>query len=152
MSGESKGGNDILIAGTAAPGCTVINDMWGDGLKGGQDQFVLKDAASMTVGSHNTIEDFSQSQHEVKFVDVANQYAIRGVRVSRTSVLDTVEQTRDYRSRNLPATASALPLSEYNTSTIRRRRHVQMAAHERNYTSFRTLQSSVVARWPCILL
>ena len=32
LSGASEGGNDILIAGTAAPGCTVVNEMWGDGL------------------------------------------------------------------------------------------------------------------------
>ena len=67
MSGSAKGGNDILYAGSAAPGCTVINDMWGDGqlsdfAQGGKDQFIFKDDGSMTVGTQNTIHDFSQSQ------------------------------------------------------------------------------------------
>ena len=69
LSGSSQGGNDTLIAGSAAPGITVSNDMWGDGqlsdaAQGGKDLFVFRDAGSMTVGTHNTIEDFSQSQQD----------------------------------------------------------------------------------------
>jgi hypothetical protein len=77
MSGSSRGGNDILIAGTAAPGCSITNDMWGDGrlsdtAQGGKDQFVFRDAGSMTVGTHNTIEDFNQSQQDkIEFSGVA---------------------------------------------------------------------------------
>jgi hypothetical protein len=77
MSGSAKGGDDTLQAGTAAPGCMVINDMWGDGqlsgcAKGGTDLFVFKDNGSMTVGTHNTIEDFSQSQQDkIQFSGVA---------------------------------------------------------------------------------
>lgn len=67
MSGAATGGNDILYAGNAAPGCTVINDMWGDGqlsdfAEGGQDLFIFKDDGPMTVGTQNTIHDFSQDQ------------------------------------------------------------------------------------------
>ncbi|MER8518727.1 hypothetical protein NKH56_04825 [Mesorhizobium sp. M1076] len=67
MSGSALGGNDTLYAGSAAPGCTVINDMWGDGqlselAQGGRDQFIFKDDGSMTVGTQNTIYDFSQTQ------------------------------------------------------------------------------------------
>ncbi|MER9019396.1 hypothetical protein [Mesorhizobium sp. M0898] len=69
MSGSARGGNDTLYAGTAAPGCTVINDMWGDGqlselAQGGRDQFIFKDDVSMTVGTQNTIYDFSQTQDD----------------------------------------------------------------------------------------
>jgi hypothetical protein len=51
--------------------------MWGDGLLsgcavGGADQFVFKDDGLMTVGTQNTIEDFSQIQHDqIEFIDVA---------------------------------------------------------------------------------
>ena len=66
LSGFAKGGSDTLFAGTAAPGSTVSNDMWGDGqlsgcARGGADLFVFKDSGSMTVGTQNTIEDFSQN-------------------------------------------------------------------------------------------
>ncbi len=90
LSDASKGGNDILIAGIAATDGTVINDMWGDGLlsggaQGGQDQFVFKDAASMTVGTHNTIEDFSQSQHDqIKFVDVADVHSFNDLVIAQS--------------------------------------------------------------------
>ncbi|TIU79289.1 MAG: hypothetical protein E5W13_07900 [Mesorhizobium sp.] len=67
MSDAATGGNDILYAGNAAPGCTVINDMWGDGqlsdlAEGGQDLFIFEDDGPMTVGTQNTIHDFSQDQ------------------------------------------------------------------------------------------
>jgi len=77
LSGSSMGGRDILYAGTAAAGGTVSNEMWGDGLlsgraNGGSDQFVFKDDGLMTVGTQNTIEDFSQNQHDqIRFIDVA---------------------------------------------------------------------------------
>ena len=79
LSGSAKGGNDILTAGTASAVGTVHNDMWGDGplsdsAQGGADQFVFKDnvAAGQTVGTQNTIEDFSQSQHDtIEFSQVA---------------------------------------------------------------------------------
>jgi hypothetical protein len=77
LSDCSKGGNDVLYAGTAAAGGTVNNVMWGDGFlsggaEGGKDQFVFRDDGLMTVGTQNTIEDFSQSQHDqIKFIDVA---------------------------------------------------------------------------------
>jgi hypothetical protein len=63
-----------LIAGTAPSFFgSVFNDMWGDGplfgnATGGQSTFIFKDdvvAGGRTVGTHNTIEDFSQSQHDV---------------------------------------------------------------------------------------
>jgi hypothetical protein len=93
--GASKGGNDILIAGTAAPGSTVTNDMWGDGplagdAQGGQDQFVFKDAASMTVGTQNAIADFSQSQHDqIKFVDVAGVQSFNDLIITQSGT-DTI--------------------------------------------------------------
>jgi hypothetical protein len=95
LSGSSEGGNDILIAGTAAPGCTITNDMWGDGqlsdtAQGGKDQFVFRDAGSMTVGTQNTIEDFSQSQHDqIKFVDVADVHSFNDLVIAQ-SATDTV--------------------------------------------------------------
>jgi hypothetical protein len=95
LSGASNGGNDVLIAGTAAPGSMVTNDMWGDGLlsdgaQGGQDQFVFQDTASMTVGTHNTIEDFSQSQHDqIKFVDVAGVQSFADLIITQSST-DTI--------------------------------------------------------------
>jgi hypothetical protein len=69
MSGSAKGGNDTLFAGTAIAGSTVNNQMWGDGqlterARGGADLFVFKDVGSMTVGTNNTIEDFSQCQQD----------------------------------------------------------------------------------------
>jgi hypothetical protein len=66
-----------LFAGPAAPGDSVNNDMWGDGqlsdrAQGGADMFVFKDVGSMTVGTFNTIEDFSQSQQDkIEFSGVA---------------------------------------------------------------------------------
>jgi hypothetical protein len=78
IADSAKGGNDTLFAGTAAPGGTVINDMWGDGrssgpVQGGADLFVFEDNGQMTVGTHNTIEDFSQSQHDkIEFSGVAS--------------------------------------------------------------------------------
>jgi Ca2+-binding RTX toxin-like protein len=77
LSGFAKGSDDTLIAGTAAPGSTVSNDMWGDGqlsdlAQGGADLFLFKDAGSMTVGTNNTIEDFSQRQQDkIEFSGVA---------------------------------------------------------------------------------
>jgi len=43
--------------------------MWGDGqlsdfAQGGTDLFVFKDDGPMTVGTHNTIQDFSQIQDD----------------------------------------------------------------------------------------
>ena len=78
--GSTHGGNDTLVAGTATAGSTVVNDMWGDAqfmsasATAGRDTFVFKDnlAAGQTVGMHNTIEDFNQSQHDViEFIGVA---------------------------------------------------------------------------------
>lgn len=77
MSGSAKGGDDTLFAGTAAPGGTVINDMWGDGqlsggAQGGKDLFVFKD----NDGANNTIEDFSQSQQDkIEFSGVASVHS-----------------------------------------------------------------------------
>lgn len=73
MFDTARGGNDILIAGTAIAGSTVTNLMWGDAavMSGsaiaGQDTFVFKDnlAAGQTVGIFNFVEDFSQTQHDV---------------------------------------------------------------------------------------
>ena len=69
MSGSAQGGNDTLHAGTAAPSGAVNNDMWGDGqlndcAEGGRDVFVFADRGPMTVGTHNIIHDFSQSQDD----------------------------------------------------------------------------------------
>ena len=95
MSGSAKGGDDTLFAGTAAPGGTVINDMWGDGqlsggAQGGKDLFVFNDNGSMTVGTNNTIEDFSQSQHDqIKFVDVADVHSFNDLVIAQSGT-DTV--------------------------------------------------------------
>jgi hypothetical protein len=83
LSGFSHGGNDILYAGTAVTGSTVINDIWGDGQlsghsRGGSDQFVFRDNGTMTVGIHNTIEDFSQHQHDrIEFSGIAGVHSFR---------------------------------------------------------------------------
>ena len=95
MSGSAKGGDDTLFAGTTVPGGTVNNVMWGDGqlsggAQGGKDLFVFKDNGSMTVGTINTIEDFSQSQHDqIKFVDVADVHSFNDLVIAQ-SATDTV--------------------------------------------------------------
>ena len=95
LSGWSKGGKDILYAGTAAAGGTVNNVMWGDGLlsgraEGGKDQFVFKDDGLMTVGTQNTIEDFSQRQHDqIKFIDVAGVQSFNDLVITQSGT-DTV--------------------------------------------------------------
>jgi hypothetical protein len=95
LSGSSKGGQDILYAGTAAAGGTVSNEMWGDGLllsgaEGDKDQFVFKDDGLMTVGTQNTIEDFSQSQHDqIKFIDVAGVQSFNDLVITQSGT-DTV--------------------------------------------------------------
>lgn len=95
LSGSSKGGNDTLYAGTTAPDGTVSNDMWGDGLllngaRGGRDQFVFKDNGLMTVGTQNTIEDFSQSQHDqIVFSNVAGVHSFNDLVITQTGP-DTV--------------------------------------------------------------
>jgi hypothetical protein len=81
MFDTTKGGDDVLIAGTASMGGTVINDMWGDArdtfsetAKGGADTFMFIDDGNSgaTVGTQNTIHDFSQSQHDkIAFIGVA---------------------------------------------------------------------------------
>ena len=51
--------------------------MWGDGqlsgcAHGGKDLFVFKDEGSLTVGTNNTIEDFSHRQgDQIEFSNVA---------------------------------------------------------------------------------
>jgi hypothetical protein len=95
LSGSSTGGRDILHAGTAAAGGTVSNEMWGDGLlsgraEGGKDQFVFKDDGLMTVGTQNTIEDFSQRQHDqIKFIDVAGVQSFNDLVITQSGT-DTV--------------------------------------------------------------
>jgi hypothetical protein len=95
LSNSSKGGEDILYAGTAADGGTVSNEMWGDGLllggaEGGKDQFVFRDDGLMTVGTQNTIEDFSQSQHDqIKFIDVTGVQSFNDLVISQSGA-DTV--------------------------------------------------------------
>jgi hypothetical protein len=79
MLDTTKGGNDVLIAGTASLGGTVNNEMWGDAqtflsetAKGGADLFMFQDNDGATVGIHNTIYDFSQTQHDqIAFIGVA---------------------------------------------------------------------------------
>jgi hypothetical protein len=79
MLDTTKGGNDVLIAGTASMGGSVSNDMWGDArdtfsetAKGGADTFVFSDHDGATVGTDNHIHDFSQSQHDIiGFIGVA---------------------------------------------------------------------------------
>jgi hypothetical protein len=95
MSGSAKGGDDTLFAGTAAPGGTVINDMWGDGqlsggAQGGKDLFVFKDNSSMTVGTNNTIEDFSQSQQDkIEFSGVASLHSFADLTITQSGT-DTI--------------------------------------------------------------
>jgi hypothetical protein len=99
MSGSAKGGDDTLFAGTTVPDddeiTAVINDMWGDGqlsggAQGGKDLFVFKDNGSMTVGTNNTIEDFSQGQDDqIKFVDVAGVHSFNDLVIVQSGT-DTV--------------------------------------------------------------
>jgi hypothetical protein len=95
MSGSAKGGDDTLIAGTAAPESMVSNDMWGDGqlsdgAQGGTDLFVFKDAGSMTVGTQNTVEDFSQNQQDkIEFSGVAGVQSFSDL-VITSSGTDTI--------------------------------------------------------------
>jgi hypothetical protein len=92
---RSTGGRDILYAGTAAAGGTVSNVMWGDGrlsgrAEGGKDQFVFRDGGLMTVGTQNTIEDFSQRQHDqIKFIDVADVQSFSDLVITQSGT-DTV--------------------------------------------------------------
>jgi peptidase M10/serralysin-like protein len=77
LSGSARGGNDTLFAGTAVAGSADNNEMWGDeqlsgSARGGADLFVFKDEGSATVGTRNTIEDFSQGQQDkIEFSGVA---------------------------------------------------------------------------------
>jgi len=72
MSGNAKGGNNVLIAGDADASASVRNDMWGDAQTmlgtaiGGKDTFEFVDniVQGGTVGTKNYIEDFSQHQHD----------------------------------------------------------------------------------------
>ena len=95
MSGSAKGGDDTLFAGTTAPGGTVSNVMWGDGqlsdrAQGGEDLFVFKDVGSMTVGTQNTIEDFSQSQQDkIEFSGVAGVQSFDDLVIAQSGT-DTV--------------------------------------------------------------
>ena len=60
------------------------------GAKGGKDQFVFKDDGLMTVGTHNTIEDFSQGQHDqIKFIDVAGVESFNDLVIAQSGT-DTV--------------------------------------------------------------
>ena len=70
--------------------------MWGNGqiqpgstVTLGLDTFVFKDnlAAGQTVGTHNTIEDFSQSQH-----DVIQFSCVAGVKSFADLAFDTMTQ------------------------------------------------------------
>jgi GMP synthase PP-ATPase subunit len=69
--------------------------MWGDGLllsraNGDKDQFVFKDDGLMTVGTQNTIEDFSQSQHnQIKFIDVAGVQSFNDLGITQSGT-DTI--------------------------------------------------------------
>jgi Ca2+-binding RTX toxin-like protein len=84
-----------LFAGTAAPGGTVSNDMWGDGqlsdgAQGGADLFVFKNVGSMTVGTHNTIEDFSQSQQDkIEFSGVTGVQSFADLIITKSGT-DTI--------------------------------------------------------------
>ncbi|MGO4283227.1 hypothetical protein AB4Y99_03205, partial [Bosea sp. TAB14] len=95
LSGFARGGNDTLIAGTAASGSAVSNDMWGDGqlsdhARGGADLFLFKDSGSMTVGTNNTIEDFSQAQHDkIGFNGVAGVHSFADLTIAQSGS-DTV--------------------------------------------------------------
>jgi hypothetical protein len=95
LSGSALGGDDTLIAGTAAPASTVSNDMWGDGqlsgfARGGADLFVFKDVGSMTVGTNNTIEDFSQRQGDkIEFSGVAGAQSFADLGVTQSGA-DTI--------------------------------------------------------------
>jgi hypothetical protein len=95
LSGSAKGGNDTLIAGTTGAGGTVTNDMWGDGqlqgsAQGGTDMFVFKDAGSMMVGTHNTIEDFSQSQGDkIEFANVTGVQSFHDLVIAHSGA-DTI--------------------------------------------------------------
>ena len=94
-------GDDTLIAGTAAPGSTVSNDMWGDGqlsdrAQGGKDLFVFKDVGSMTVGTQNTVEDFSQSQQDkIEFSGVAGVQSFADLIISQVDTATIITAGAD---------------------------------------------------------
>jgi hypothetical protein len=96
MLGTSKGGNDVLIAGRESVGSTVKNEMWGDAqtmsetAQGGADLFVFQDNTSLvdalTVGTDNTIYDFSLSQHDaIQFIGVAGVSGFGDLDIETTS-------------------------------------------------------------------
>ena len=61
-----------------------------NGARGGKDQFVFKDNGLMTVGTHNTIEDFSQSQlDQIKFNNVAGVHSFNDLVIAQTAT-DTI--------------------------------------------------------------
>jgi hypothetical protein len=101
MSGSAKGGNDALIAGTAAAGSTVSNDMWGDGqlsdrAEGGKDLFVFKDIGLVTVGTQNTVEDFSQSQQDkIEFSGVAGVQSFADLIISQVGTATVITAGAD---------------------------------------------------------
>ena len=106
MSGSAKGGNDTLIAGTAAAGSAVSNDMWGDGqlsdgAHGGKDQFVFRDFGPMTVGTQNTVEDFSQSQHDkIEFSGVAGVQSFADLIISQVDTATIITAGADQVTLN----------------------------------------------------
>jgi Ca2+-binding RTX toxin-like protein len=69
--------------------------MWGDGqpsgrAQGGADLFVFKDVGSMTVGSFNTIEDFSLSQQDkIEFSGVAGVQSFADLIITQSGT-DTI--------------------------------------------------------------
>ena len=77
--------------------------------KGGADLFVFHDSGSMTVGTNNTIIDFSQSQHDkIEFIGVAK------VTTFGNHIFDTVTSPGD--TINL-AGADAVKLKDF-TGTL----------------------------------
>src|SRR5262249_26354947 len=112
MSDSAHAGNNTLIAGTAAAGSTVINEMWGnaahiDGIpiNGsndipgsskvtlGQDTFIFKDTATQTVGTQNFIHDFIQSQHDViEFSGVAGVHSFADLKITGGTIQAGADQ------------------------------------------------------------
>lgn len=91
---SDAGGNNILIAGTQSHLGSVLNEMWGDAQimsassRGGHDAFIFKDnsATGQTVGTHNYVEDFSQSQHDViEFSGVAGVTSFANLSLDTTT-------------------------------------------------------------------
>jgi len=90
MSDNASGGYNTLIAGTGISGNDISNNMWGDAQsisttshQLGHDLFVFRDKGTMTVGTQNSIYDFSHSlSDKIEFSHVKGVHNFGNLQIS----------------------------------------------------------------------